>query len=177
MKERMAQELMRTGTFSEAMYPYQMTDLLGELLIAVMENQQLAGVSVNVEAQVREVEIDIHRQRMQVMCDVRIQQPISAGLIFQYTLENDKRTRNLQLVDEVTVDEDTGTFDVIARTTLKMLEPATIAQRELSDPAGLIKDYLPRYLADEGFTGRIKTVGLYLTRENQLRIEITTITG
>ena len=175
LEQQIADALVSKGVFIGYLSSDELEPIFGAILLGLVSRQLLHGREIFVESEVIDIQIDIADGQMRVHSAARLLHPIAAELEFDYVLENAPLSDppNLRLKrDYVQIVERTARFDLFARVALSAVGVQQIAQRELRNPAQIIKKTLPPRLKLNGCTTPLEEVTLQIEEDDTLHFYI-----
>ncbi|MGE5195062.1 MAG: hypothetical protein ACM3U2_21420, partial [Deltaproteobacteria bacterium] len=165
-----AEALTKNHQYLYSFNSQELAVVFANIFHTLIDLQKFAGLTVPLIHNVASIGVEVRYPRITVSSLLHIHSPIRAFIELDYSLSNDfDRPGNLALIRRsLMVLEKTSRFDFFARTALAAINIEGLVERELRDPAQVIRFTLPHRLGLYGFTGTIDKVHLEVTPDNHL---------
>ncbi|MGB8645489.1 MAG: hypothetical protein WCF84_09645 [Anaerolineae bacterium] len=166
-----AESLTVSGKFERSFNSLDLGVVFANLIHTLVELQKFAGLTVPLVHNVAAIEVETRYPRISVGLVLHIHSPIKAFIDIEYGLINHPtKIGGLTLARRsLIVQEKTARFDLVAKAALSTINLEGLVERELKDPAQIIRQTLPHRLHVYGFEGQIGQVHLEITPDNHLK--------
>ncbi len=174
-----AEALTRNHHYVYSFDSQQLAVVFANIFHTLIDLQKFAGLTVPLTHNVASIGVEVRYPRITTSTLLHIHSPIRAFIEIGYSLSNDfERPGNLALIRRsLSVQEKTARFDLLARSALAAINIEGLIERELRDPAEVIRLTLPHRLRLYGFAGTIQKVHLEVTPDNRLHTYLARADG
>lgn len=160
--------LIETGRHEGHLADEDLATVIRNIVYVRFTQQRIGGRKIRLIHNIPAIEVRIDDGELRVYFLVHIHNPIVAFLRFRYSLVNDTMSDHKKLrlkKGSLVIKKDTRRFDLKAKAALAAIDIESLALRELTDLAAIIKETLYTQMNQRGIDGQMKEVQLEIAEE------------